>query len=203
MDDDSCSQAKSEGYHDGLLIGYSVLQENIPGIAIEMALFADIGSEGINLTLSIATAIVLLRQTTGEGLVHKRLLMVLALMFILATADVVMHYLGSIQYYGGDVGNIGLLLCSSSRPLVLLLQAALGDSVTIWRCYNVFGKSIIVVVLPVLTALASFILGLYLAAHSVTAGIHVPLDTSAKVQTLTGLRDLTKHSQTSQGRQRS
>ncbi|TFY59966.1 hypothetical protein EVG20_g7596 [Dentipellis fragilis] len=104
----------SQGVSEGLQIGYSDALGGVPAIVVEMALYS------INLSLSITTAIVLLRRSTGEGLVHRWFLIMLITMFIIATV--------------------------------------------IWRCYKVFGKSIIVVLLPALTALATFVMGVYLAS---------------------------------------
>ncbi|TFY70432.1 hypothetical protein EVG20_g2567 [Dentipellis fragilis] len=151
----------SQGVSEGLQIGYSDALGGVPAIVVEMALY------GINLSLSIATAIVLLRRSTGEGLVHRWFLIMLITMFIVATAHIA---LSIVEVYQGATSNFFdeefPKRWTLARQFLLLIQAALGDSVTIWRCYNVFGRSIIVVVLPALTALASFVLGLYLAGIS-------------------------------------
>ncbi|KAA1479237.1 hypothetical protein DENSPDRAFT_127578 [Dentipellis sp. KUC8613] len=51
------------------------------------------------------------------------------------------------------------------RIILLLAQGALGDSIIIWRCYIVYGQSVVVVILPALAALASFALGLSIACR--------------------------------------
>ncbi|KAA1475475.1 hypothetical protein DENSPDRAFT_427334 [Dentipellis sp. KUC8613] len=56
-----------------------------------------------------------------------------------------------------------------TRQFLLVFQAALGDLVTIWRCYIVYGKKIVAVLLPVLTALASFALGIDLSDAGIDA----------------------------------
>ncbi|KAA1469155.1 hypothetical protein DENSPDRAFT_561369 [Dentipellis sp. KUC8613] len=129
-------------YLDGLQEGYRFAQSEVPTIVMEMALY------GINSSLSTVTAIMLLRRNTAEGLAHKWLLMVLMLMFMIATAYVVLSIVGFYQDRPGNADNLSTFLFSSARPSLLIIQAALGDSVTIWRCYEVFGKNVIVIMLP-------------------------------------------------------
>ncbi|TFY59965.1 hypothetical protein EVG20_g7597 [Dentipellis fragilis] len=157
MDDyDSYDQGYIEGYDDAIAV--------VPVIVTEMVLY------GMNFLLSTATTTVLLRQSKGEGLVHRWLLLMLMLMFSFATADVTMNAISTLRAVRLTYVNMASVMRHSEiRQFLLLIQAALGDSVTIWRCYIVYGKSAIVVMLSVLTALASFAFGLYLASTGMHA----------------------------------
>ncbi|KAA1479238.1 hypothetical protein DENSPDRAFT_127638 [Dentipellis sp. KUC8613] len=170
-------------YFQGIDFGYILALNSVPTLIVEIALYS------INLPLTITTSIVLLRRSPGERLVHKWLLMVLMLMFIVAMAYILWSIIGvysDVLSAASESGGNIPILCSSAQQFLLLIQAALGDSVTIWRCYNVLGRSIIVIILPALTALASFTYGLYLAsAGSRAVGlVGQPLKTADLLQDL-------------------
>ncbi|TFY53958.1 hypothetical protein EVG20_g9903 [Dentipellis fragilis] len=90
-------------------------------------------------------------------------------MFTIATTDIAMNTLYFLLGTKDDIDYqiTEQLRYTRTRQFLLIIQAALGDS--IWRCYTVYGKSVIAVVLPVLTALASLALGLYLANAGIQA----------------------------------
>ncbi|KAA1469153.1 hypothetical protein DENSPDRAFT_561274 [Dentipellis sp. KUC8613] len=141
---------------------YDDALDKIPTIIAEMTLY------GIHLSMSTATAIMLQHRSTGGGLAHRWLFMMLALMFIVATVyiaiSIVEVYQGATSF-GGDIPT----QCTAARQFLLVIQVALGDTITIWRCYKVSSKSIIVVALPVLTAVTSFALGLFFAGTEAQA----------------------------------
>ncbi|KAA1479241.1 hypothetical protein DENSPDRAFT_127427 [Dentipellis sp. KUC8613] len=147
-----------EGLDDGFDQGFDqAMRGNAPVFITEMALY------GINLTLSIITMTVLLRRGMEEGMAHKRLLLMLSLMFAIATVYISLNTV-ELNIYATDWKSLTVpLRYSEVRQYLLLIQAALGDSVTIWRCYMIYRRNLPVVILPVLTALASFVLGLYYA----------------------------------------
>ncbi|TFY59968.1 hypothetical protein EVG20_g7598 [Dentipellis fragilis] len=155
-----------QGFGDGFDQGFDqAMRGNAPVFITEMALY------GINLTLSIVTTVMLLRRGIEEGMAHKRLLLMIVLMFTIATAYITLNTL-ELNIYTPDWKSLTVpLRISEARQFLLLIQAALGDSVTIWRCYMIYRKNVLVVMLPVLTALASF--GLYYAgvgSHAANLG---------------------------------
>ncbi|TFY59967.1 hypothetical protein EVG20_g7599 [Dentipellis fragilis] len=140
----------SQGYDSG----YSKAIGFVPVVIPEMVLY------GMNLSLSIVTTTVLLRRRTGERMAHKRLLLTLTLMLAIATTYIVLN---TLELY--PFSDSFYTRSEETRQYLTLIQSALGDSVTIWRCYVIYGRSIIMIALPVSTALASFIFGMYLAGN--------------------------------------
>ncbi|TFY51682.1 hypothetical protein EVG20_g10884 [Dentipellis fragilis] len=130
----------------------AAIQQHVPVILTGTILY------GINLSLSSTAAIMLLREGTGERSRLQRvwLLSMLVLMVLFATAYIVLDTLVCYVWLSHVVGRYLL-----AQHLLFIMQSALGDSVTIWRCYVLYEKSIIAVVLPGSTAFASFTLGVY------------------------------------------
>ncbi|KAA1469101.1 hypothetical protein DENSPDRAFT_878661 [Dentipellis sp. KUC8613] len=130
------------------------------------------GLYGINLLLSSATAIVLLRTGTGMGksLASKQLLVTLGLMLIVATTYIVVSVVAmfKLQYTPAHIAHITIFASSLDIPLwaertqntLFLLQILLGDAVNIWRCYILYAKKIKVILFPISTALVGAGVGL-------------------------------------------
>ncbi|KAA1479242.1 hypothetical protein DENSPDRAFT_128057 [Dentipellis sp. KUC8613] len=122
----------------------------------------------MNLSLSTVTITMLLRRKRGEKMTNARLLLTLTLMLTIATTYIVLN---TLELYPKP--DSFYTRSEETRQYLTLIQAALGDSVTIWRCYIIYGRSIVMIALPVSTALASFIFGMYLAGNQ---AVHMSLD---------------------------
>ncbi|KAA1479240.1 hypothetical protein DENSPDRAFT_127914 [Dentipellis sp. KUC8613] len=134
------------GFNDGLARGHDkAMHSNVSVIMAEMALY------GVNLTLSIVAVTVLRRRGAVEGAAHRRLFLLLMLMLTIATTYVTLNVVETFT-----TSSVLRIRYDNSLRSLILVQVVLGNSVAIWRCYVIYGRSPNVVVLPALTALASF-----------------------------------------------
>ncbi|TFY71104.1 hypothetical protein EVG20_g1889 [Dentipellis fragilis] len=135
-------------------------QANLAAIFVESIMY------GICLTMGAVTTLVFLRMSGESGLANRRLLSALLLMLILATTHMGLSFsrvfLGFILKRDSTPGGPAAYFANLSDKIfiakngVFVVQTVLGDSVNIWRCYVVFGKSWKMIVVPTVIMLAGF-----------------------------------------------
>ncbi|KAA1477737.1 hypothetical protein DENSPDRAFT_885334 [Dentipellis sp. KUC8613] len=136
------------------------------GRAVLGAIFAESIMYGICLTMSAVTTLVVLRTRAEGTMAWKPLLFALLLMVLLATVHVILSLVlvingfisqrdpsGSMYTRFWD-GDSSLLLAKDN---IFLVQTLLGDIVYMWRCYVVWGKRKVVLVVPILTMVAGLV----------------------------------------------
>ncbi|KAA1477735.1 hypothetical protein DENSPDRAFT_844933 [Dentipellis sp. KUC8613] len=130
------------------------------------SLFTECILYGVCVTMGSVTALVLVKAHSKGGRAHGTLLLTLLLMLILATSHVALSFaeafLGFIvmrDFPGGpsayftNMPNSVLVAKTALYPF----QTLLGDTVYVWRCYVIWGRDRKIILVPVLTLLASFI----------------------------------------------
>ncbi|KAA1477758.1 hypothetical protein DENSPDRAFT_844953 [Dentipellis sp. KUC8613] len=148
-------------------------QANLAAIFVESIMY------GICLTMGAVTTLVFLRMSGESGLANRRLLSALLLMLILATTHIGLSFsrvfLGFILKRDSTPGGPAAYFSNLSDKIfiakngVFVVQTVLGDSVNIWRCYVVFGKSWKMIVVPTVIMVAGFICGCFVldtASHA-------------------------------------
>ncbi|TFY66789.1 hypothetical protein EVG20_g4302 [Dentipellis fragilis] len=134
--------------------------------AVLGSIFAECIMFGICLTVCLITAPMLIRARTEGGRVHKTLFLMLLLMLILATSHVALSFarvfIGFILMRDVPGGPLAYFAQLSSSVLVaktalFAFQTLLGDTIYIWRCYVIWNKSKKIIVVPVITLLASLV----------------------------------------------
>ncbi|TFY51693.1 hypothetical protein EVG20_g10879, partial [Dentipellis fragilis] len=130
------------------------------------SLFTECILYGISMTMGAVTALVLIRAHSAGGRAHNTLLLTLFLMLILATSHVALSFaqafVGFIVMRDAPGGPLAYFSRLSGSVLVAKtalypFQTLLGDIVYIWRCYVIWGRNKKVIIVPVMTLLASFV----------------------------------------------
>ncbi|KAA1477753.1 hypothetical protein DENSPDRAFT_844948 [Dentipellis sp. KUC8613] len=115
------------------------------------------------MTMGAVAALVFLRADARGAFTHKRLLLVLLLMLVLATSHITLSF---IRVFIGFISKGGLSDSPSTyfqnisntilvvKDGVFLVQTLLGDSVNVWRCYVVCGQKKRVIVAPLITMIS-------------------------------------------------
>ncbi|KAA1477441.1 hypothetical protein DENSPDRAFT_586384 [Dentipellis sp. KUC8613] len=119
---------------------------------------------GISMTMGAVTALVLIRARSEGGRAHKTLLFTLFLMLILATSHVALSFaqafLGFINMHDVPGGPLAYFSRLSgpvfvAKMALFPLQSLMGDTVWIWRCYVIWGRSKKVIIVPMMTLITS------------------------------------------------
>ncbi|TFY70132.1 hypothetical protein EVG20_g2871 [Dentipellis fragilis] len=155
---ESLDAARIEGYGNG---ERQAIEQSVPMVLTGAILY------GINLALSAVATVVFLHGSAPKGLIRQWTLLILIFMLIVATAYLIVDTLENYANFSAVCRQYDK--CVRAKELLFVVQTVLGDFVTIWRCYVLYGESIPAVVLPVLTALASFVWGVYLSSSSLNA----------------------------------
>ncbi|KAA1477446.1 hypothetical protein DENSPDRAFT_586459 [Dentipellis sp. KUC8613] len=131
------------------------------------AIFAECIMYGVSLTMSALTAIVFIKAESKGGLAHKPLLFSLLAMMILATVHVILSFIRVLNGFTSHHESAGspyyAYLMNISNPMsvakdaILVVQMVLGDSIYIWRCYVIWGRSRGIIVVPVATMISAFV----------------------------------------------
>ncbi|KAA1478698.1 hypothetical protein DENSPDRAFT_694893 [Dentipellis sp. KUC8613] len=136
-----------------------------------VALFVESITYGICVVMSVATLMIFLRINASGKLIHPRLLSVLVLMLVIATAHIVLSFIRVFAGFIHHGDNITAYFQSVGNPLVvskdcfLLIQIGLGDSVNIWRCFIVFGRKWWVIAFPLVLLVAGFVTSVLLLVN--------------------------------------
>ncbi|KAA1477447.1 hypothetical protein DENSPDRAFT_586650 [Dentipellis sp. KUC8613] len=139
-----------------------------PDRAIMGAIFGECIVYGIALTMGIVTVVVCVKEWSARGIVvvQKPLLLVMLVMFSLATAHValslvrLLHRFAENQNLPRDPASSSLQISTSifvARDVILLLQTWLGDSVYVWRCYVLWYRRKRVVIAPTITIIVGLV----------------------------------------------
>ncbi|TFY52710.1 hypothetical protein EVG20_g10436 [Dentipellis fragilis] len=149
-----------------------------PDRAIMGAIFGECIVYGIGLTMGIVTVVVCIKEWSARGIVvvQKPLLLVMLVMFSLATAHVALSLVRLLNRFTenqylprGDPATPSLQISTSifvARDVILLLQTWLGDSVYIWRCYVLWYRHKRVVIAPTITVIIGLVCG-SMAAYNI------------------------------------
>ncbi|TFY71110.1 hypothetical protein EVG20_g1884 [Dentipellis fragilis] len=134
--------------------------------AILGAMFIESVMYGICMTMGAVAALVFLRGDARGAFTHKRLLLVLLLMLVLATSHIILSFIrvfigfiskdglpGGPSAYFVNISNTILV----AKDAVFLVQTLLGDSVNVWRCYVVCGQKKKVIIAPLITMITGIV----------------------------------------------
>ncbi|KAA1469144.1 hypothetical protein DENSPDRAFT_834712 [Dentipellis sp. KUC8613] len=147
-----------EGYSNG---ERQVIEQIVPMVLTGAILY------GINLALGAVTTVVFLHGSAPKGVIHQWVFSILIVMMILATAYLIVDTLEIYANFSAVCNQYSK--CARAKEFLFVIQTVLGDFVTIWRCYILYEKGICAVALPVMTAVAGFVWGIYLSSSSPNA----------------------------------
>ncbi|TFY69507.1 hypothetical protein EVG20_g3142 [Dentipellis fragilis] len=166
------------------------------GRAVLGAIFAESIMYGICLTMSAVTTLVVLRTRAEGTMAWKPLLFALLLMVLLATVHVIVSLILVIDGFVSNRGpsdGISTHFWDGDNPLlaakdnIFLVQTLLGDIVYMWRCYVVWGKRKLVLVVPILTMVAGLVCMIEYSTMVHSAGDNIPGTADRWVNAFLGL----------------
>ncbi|KAA1469146.1 hypothetical protein DENSPDRAFT_848698 [Dentipellis sp. KUC8613] len=114
-----------------------IIRQNIPTIVTGAIFYVDNVGKVMNLTLSAVTAVIVVRRGRENGTTPGWVLLALSLLVTLATAYITLNLLAYVLWDTPTSSKYTI-----ARQYVFVIQAALGDSVTIWRCYVFYDRKL-------------------------------------------------------------